>query len=325
MVNNIIKIFDENNNEIKFNNLEIKLEKTKRSSIISKILYIDNIPIIGVQRNFYRVLFKCNCGNLSNVNLKYYLSKNDIHCGKCQNRHNVHKYKNVKKIINYNWDDYDETFKNKYWKRHLKLEEFLYFKDKIVSINNKSFINVIYYEHLPINNQNIFTSFVSFDNGLTKESLKSIELLCEVCNKTFSIHPFNIRKFINKHIKCKKCNFNTKEYEIKLYKNTNITYQSLLELSFLNKCFEYNINVMNGFEIPYFFNNKIRTYITDFYLPDYKYIIEIKGSNPYYFKDIKSGRLDAKNNAAISFAKNNNMEFKFILDDINIFFNEILK
>ena len=54
-------------------------------------------------------------------------------------------------------------------------------------------------------------------------------------------------------------------------------------------------------------------------------IIEIKGNNPWFKRDLKLGKIDAKNNAANKFANEHNMKFIFILDDIDIFFKNILK
>ena len=327
MINNILKIFDENNNEIIFHTLEIKYEKTKQSSIYSNILYIDNIGITGKKRNLYKVLFKCNCGNISQVSLKYYLSKKEIHCNKCSNRNHVHNYEN-KNInnIDKNFNNYSDEFKNKYWNTHLHLNEFNKYINKIYSLNEIILTdnikkNIIFYEHDYINNQAIFTSKFSLDNGITKINLKYVKIKCDICNKIFKLKPFNLRNHKDK-IRCRKCNFETINYKLKKYNDT-LTYQSKLEKYFLDKCFEKNIKVMNGFEIPYYFNNKLRTYISDFYLPDLKIIIEIKGNNPYYKKDLNSGKIDAKNNAAINYANIHNMKFEFILEDIDNFFNKI--
>ena len=324
MINNILNIYDENGNIIHYDNIEIKSEKSPRSSVISKILYIDGKSIIGNNRNTYKIQFKCNCGNISTVALKYYLSKVNIHCNKCSNRNHVHHYDNPIKQTNYVFDEYNDDFKSKYWNRHLHYDEFINYLSNFISINGKKFnINdIVYYEHLPINNQSKFTSFVSFNNGLTKESLKSVELKCALCNKVFSIHPFNIRKYNINNIKCKYCGFNTISFKLKQYKNTNITYQSNLEKTFLDYCFNYGIKVMNGFEIPYWFNNKLHTYVTDFYLPEHKIILELKGCNPFFINDLKSGKIEAKNSYANQFAKEHGLKFKFIRDyDLEKFIN----
>lgn len=341
LIEHIEKIFDKNNNEIQFNKLEIKEEKRPHSSCISKILYIDNIPCNCYQMKSYKIQYLCRCNRHINILLHKYISKRALNCMHCLQDRNFDdsiytkpyelkkgirkkEVNNIKKF-----EDYPEEFKNKYKTNHLTEEEFYKYLPYIFRLNNiilnSNNINNIKYKYYDYaNNQLKFTSKISFDNGLTWNSIKDIALQCSVCGKIFKIHLSNLRSKILDNIRCKGCNFSTKEYKIELYKNTNITYQSLLELSFLNKCYDNNIKVINGIEIPYYFRNKLRTYITDFYLPDYKYIIEIKGSNPYYFEDIQSGKLEAKNNAAIEFAKQNNMKFKFILDDIESFFNVLL-
>ena len=331
METHILEIYDENNNLIRFNKLEIKYEKSLRSSSYCNILYIDDIPVIGYKRNTYRVKYKCNCGNISECSLKYFLGKTYIQCNKCTNRNHVSKYinKNIHLIKDYNFDNYNDEFKYKYYLRHLKEEEFYFYINKIYSINHKKIIDIntiIYYPHENGNNQSRFVSKISFDGGITKENLKSIQLVCSICNKIFTIKPFNLRlKNIN-DIRCQYCNFETLPFKIKLYdKNTLLTYQSNLEKKFLDYCYNYKIKVINGFEIPYVYNGNIHTYISDFYLPDYKMIIEIKGNNPWFKRDLKLGKIDAKNNAANKFANEHNMKFIFILDDIDIFFKNILK
>ena len=92
-------------------------------------------------------------------------------------------------------------------------------------------------------------------------------------------------------------------YPIRKYKNTNITYQSGIEKEFLDFCFNNGIKVENGKEISYQFNGKMKTYITDFYLPKIKYIIELKSKNKFYRDDLKSGKIEAKNSAANTYAK----------------------
>ena len=65
------------------------------------------------------------------------------------------------------------------------------------------------------------------------------------------------------------------------------------------------IKIENGKEITYNFDNKVRTYITDFYLPQFKYIIELKAKNKFYRDDLKSGKIEAKNNACIDYCNKN--------------------
>lgn len=342
LLSRIEKIFDKNNNEISFNKLELKYEKRPHSSSYSNILYIDNIACNGYEMKSYKVQYLCRCKRHIIILLHKYICKNRLNCMHClQDRsfndsvftkpYELKKGIRKKEITNNikKFEDYDEKFKLEYLKNHLTENEFFNYLPFIFSINgkilNENIIkNIKYKYYSPCNNQKKFTSKISFDNGLTFNSIKSVALQCSICGKIFNIHLINLRHKNINDIRCKGCIFSTKEYKIQLYKNTNITYQSLLEFEFLNKCFDLNIKVTNGFEIPYYFRNKLRTYISDFYLPEYKYIIEIKGSNPYYFEDVESGKLEAKNKAAENFANDNGMTFKFILDDLDIFFKKLL-
>lgn len=154
----------------------------------------------------------------------------------------------------------------------------------------------------------------------------NIKLKCSICGKIHHIHTNNIRKKDINNIKCNKCNFANHIYTIKLYDDSGLTYQSNLEYDFIKKCKEKNIYIINGIEIPYILNGKNHTYISDFYLPEYKKIIELKANNLFYKKDLASGRIAAKNNAAIQFATENNLSFVMIMDsDIDEFLNTLHK
>lgn len=68
---------------------------------------------------------------------------------------------------------------------------------------------------------------------------------------------------------------------IKSYNNTNLKYQGSYELDFLNN---YNyLNIENGKTIKFYLNDKEHIYFSDFYLPDYNLIIEIKSEYTYNF------------------------------------------
>jgi len=78
LVKHILKIFDENDNEISFNNLELKEEKRKFSSKCCKLLYIDNICITSKQRKSYKILYKCRCGRENKILLHKYINKDKL-------------------------------------------------------------------------------------------------------------------------------------------------------------------------------------------------------------------------------------------------------
>ena len=55
----IIKIFNENDIEVKFNNISLKNEKRKFSSVLSTVLYIDDKPLSGKEMKTYKIIYKC--------------------------------------------------------------------------------------------------------------------------------------------------------------------------------------------------------------------------------------------------------------------------
>ena len=336
LLEHIEKIFDYDLHEIQFSKLEFKYEKRKHSSIYSYVLYLDDNALTRNQIKTYKVQYLCRCGKHIIILLQKYLSKKHICCQHClQNRsyeYNIYTapysikkgIKKCKEKIIKDFNDYDNDFKLNYKNNHLDYNEFFYYLPYIYRLNNIILTdnirkNILYKYAYPIDNQ------FKFDNGITYQSINDIALKCNTCGKIFKVHLNNLRNKDINNIKCKKCVFTSIKYPIQLYKNTNLTYQSNLEKKFLDCCFNYGISVMNGLEIPYWFNNKLHTYITDFYLPDLKIIIEIKGDNHYYKKDLNSGKIDAKNNAAINYVNNHNMKFEFILEDIDNFFEKIIK
>lgn len=340
LIQHIIKIIDKQGNEISFSKLEFKLEKRKYSSSVSPILYIDNVPCNCNEMKTYRILFKCRCGREINILLQKYMYKTNLWCVHClqdpsfENRIHANKKgvkakeKIDKRNITLSYNDMDENFKNHYLENHLTEEEFYKYLPYVYSINdnviNDNIKNIKYLFAYPTNNQLKFSPKISFDNGITYNSIKSYKLKCNSCGKIFNIHIQNIRNKNLDNIQCKHCCLTNFTFPIMKYKNTSITYQSKLEEYFLDKCFENNILVTNGFEIPYEFNG-LKTYISDFYLPKYNIILELKGRNHFYRKDLVSGKIEAKNKAAIKFANENNMKFEFMLDkDVDNFISTLL-
>ena len=68
-----------------------------------------------------------------------------------------------------------------------------------------------------------------------------------------------------------------------------------MKKKFIDLCKKSNIDIVNGLKIDYIFNNKNKTYITDFYLP--------------------SGKFQSKVDAATLFAKNNDMKYFVLFDE----------
>lgn len=339
LIEHILKLYDENNEEIKFNKITYKFEKRKFSSVTSLVIYVDNISLTVKQYRSYFILYKCRCGREHKILLQKYFLKTKLHCiNCCQDRYfddyvianYKGKVKKNKQVILKPFDEYDNEFKENYKRNHLSSEEFKKYLPYIYKINNhlitKDILNnIIYYYTEHTNNQFKFTSKISFDNGITKETIKYIFLKCNTCGRIFKIHTNNIRLQDLSNIQCRKCKLVNTTYPIRKYENTNITYQSGIEKVFIDFCISNNIKIENGKEITYNFDNKVRTYITDFYLPQFKYIIELKAKNKFYRDDLKSGKIEAKNNACIDYCNKNNLYFKFVFDyELNEFNQKLL-
>lgn len=70
--------------------------------------------------------------------------------------------------------------------------------------------------------------------------------------------------------------------------------------------------------------NVERTYITDFYLPQYKMIIELKDNHIWHKNQVKSGKWERKEEAANEYAKANDCKYILLFPtDIDSFFNSL--
>lgn len=339
LLSKIIKIEDRNNNEIKFKKIDYVIKRRKFSSNKAVVILIDGIEL---KSNFFRNLFvtyKCRCGRNIKILFVKYIKKTHYWCQHCCQDPSFKEHFKANDIIRGkiikqkriipNFYTLPLNKQNEYWKNHLKYEEFCQWLPFLVRINDKKIEDYKTIKYIPVietyKNQIKYTSKVSFNNGKTFESLYSVSLKCSYCGKIFKKHLCNLRTENINDIRCGTCKLSNHIYKLKKYKDTSLTYQSNTEKEFLDKCFKYNIKVKNGLEIPYVFNNKKRTYISDYFLPDYKIIVELKGKNKFYRDDLKSGKIKAKNDAASNFCKKNNLKFKFIFtEDIDNFILSLL-
>ena len=92
-----------------------------------------------------------------------------------------------------------------------------------------------------------------------------------------------------------------------LHTETELMYRGSYELDFLEFCIINNIKVTKGPTITYSSENKNKYYHSDFFLPEFKLIIEIKSS--YYFEKYYETNVKKKE-AAI----NTGFNFIFIID-----------
>lgn len=336
LLNSIIKIEDTDGNKILYSNLDVKYIKSKRSKVYSWILFIDDIPCTSKKRN-YKITYQCRCGSIHTILLRKFLQKTKFRCQHCLQDKNFggigsnnpnRQVKQVKERKPKNFQLESNTFKNNYFEKHLTLDEFNKWIYKIYQINDIVITNdirnkIIYIPYYPCNNQSKYTDVISLDGKII--SIKTIYLKCDICGKIHKVHTNNIKNKNIAYVKCQQCALSNTTFPIRKYLDTNLTYQSSVEKQFLDICFEHNINVKNGLKIPYIWNNKIHNYISDFYLQDYNFIIEIKSNNIFYRQQKASGKLDAKNLGAEIYAKNNNMKFVFLFDNmINDFFDTLL-
>lgn len=327
--NAIVKIEISKNTFLPFTKCEIKQIKSKKSTVFSYILFVDDVPLTGKCRN-YIIYYKCRCGRINSNLLQKYVHKMVLRCNHCAQDKNygecghnnptyiVDKKYNDKTRYNYIYENESEHFKENYDKNHLTTEEFNKWLPHFQCINdiqlNHTVDTIKYIHHEVCNNQSHYTSKVII-NG-KKHTLKNVSLKCSICNKIHKVHINNLKYKDVNNIKCGGCALCNTTFPIRLYKNTNLTYQSSIEKEFLDLCMLHNIKVVNGLNIPYQFNGKNKTYISDYYLPEYNYIIELKSNNVYYRMQKKSGKLDAKNTAANNYAIANNMKFIFLFDNM---------
>ena len=83
LIKHILKLYDENNEEIKFNKITYKFEKRKFSSVTSLVIYVDNISLTVKQYRSYFILYKCRCGREHKILLQKYFLKTKLHCINC--------------------------------------------------------------------------------------------------------------------------------------------------------------------------------------------------------------------------------------------------
>jgi len=130
-------------------------------------------------------------------------------------------------------------------------------------------------------------------------------------NKNYGVdHPMQIKEIYEKVFLNQKRSWGIKIYDTIF--GDKIHYQSNYELLFIKDCENKNIRVLDGPSIPYVLHEQNKMYHIDFETE--KYLIEIKGSNQFYYETLESGEIEAKNKAALLYAASINKEFLFLLD-----------
>lgn len=333
----IIKVIDENGEEITFDNVKIELEISKYSSSHSPspVLIINNEKRFFKNRSI-KITYRCLCGNENTILLKRFLIKKTLKCKNCRETeekrkwhsevlkkiHKKEKYipKTTKNKRNYDFNAESDSFKKNYFLNNLTIEEFENIKKYIYSINDIEVFNKEY-------------SLLPFENGVNHKKyrqmilidgkiipFKNIKLKCPLCGKIFSISRMIKERVIKHNFDCKGCCLNNKTFATHKIKD-NLTFQGKQELLFIDKCFENNIDIINGPEIDYIYDNKKHIYRIDFYLPKLKMLIEIKDNHIWHRKQIENGKWDCKYNAAVNYAYLNGMTYHLLFKkDFDTFF-----
>lgn len=334
----IISVFGEENEEINFKKKEIKLFKHKYSSSSepSITLFLDDIPLTG--RTKFHVKYKCSCGRIHVIYLSKFLKKNRLKCSSCrEDEEKVQWHKlffklrkegkergnKIKKVNVYDFNLESDDFKNNYYKRNLTKEEFDIAKKFIYSIQGEIVYNkdMTLIEHAPSKNGKKYSQWV--DVSGKKIRLTDIQLKCPLCGDVFHITRMLKERVLAYNFDCKKCYLNNKTFAVKKI-HDNLTYQGKLEERFINKCLEKNIEITNGFKIPYTFNNQPKLYTVDFFLPKEKKLIEIKDNHVWHRRQVESGRWGIKENAALKYCEENGYSFHLLFPkDIDLFIETI--
>ena len=129
------------------------------------------------------------------------------------------------------------------------------------------------------------------------------------------VYPIQLKDIFNKA----NASQNRALYPIKDYTtifDDIVQYQSKRELKFIKDCEAKNIRVINGDTISYSLNGTSHKYFVDFkiYEPTGIRLVEIKSRHKWWFRDLKSGMIKAKANAAIQYSKQNGfLPFKILL------------
>ncbi len=335
ILKSIIKITDENNNNLDITNIKLELNSHKYSSKKNEIWHINLDEKNISRRNKYNFTYICSsCDNkhiISTTQMIRKIVKCSMRCYLCRNKDeekikkqiqscndkknnlNLQEIKTINKTIFDIRDEsikefelMDDEYKNNYFGFHLTIEDYTRISKNIISFHNNKFTDLENIEYWPIynsTNQMNFTHIMYHkkENILFKPHQPILK--CDNCENNWRAK--SIEKFKNDiKIMCKSCLFVNKIFKLRKYKNTineTILYQSKLELKFIDWCNNNGIIIKNGPNIKYNFNNKERTYRIDFMIE--KILIEIKDNHIWHSQDLKSGKWDAKEQSALELVK----------------------
>lgn len=353
LLNNVIEVKNKKTNEI-LDLTKLYIDKITHMYSNTKVpvyrfIYNDNII---KKNNDYQIKHKCIiCDSITEVALNNTLrkiNKNIIRCTTCrelneykkqnQSEYMKNTYKNHGKIIKKLREDveislleklkldenifnnYDDDFKDNYFKRNMTIEEFNYIRPKIISIQNGKYNifendDLVYYPIVSISNQTRFCPYLYSTSRNSLEKIHNLIIKCDNCGSLFKSKDLHSHKNKIKAF-CVDCNLTNNIFKIRSYinfSNEKILYQSKFELKFIRYCNEHKIYIINGPKIEYYWNDKQRTYKIDFAIPKLKYLIEIKDNHCWHLDNLNTGKWQSKENGVHEYIKSNNNYDKFIM------------
>lgn len=340
--NSIVRVLNAENIEILYNKAEIKPHLFKYSSTHKEkpTLFLDDKPYSSKSK--FKITYKCACGTINTILLEKFLLKKKLSCHNCSQTEelkkwhgevirNLHKgvgyisksHKKSKRI--YDFESESEEFKKTYYSNNLthfeyeKVIKYIYSIDG-VKIENK---NVDFLDHENGINAKKYRQMVMIDG--IKHPLKKIKLKCPLCGKVFNITRPIKERVLHNNFDCKKCYLNNHVFPIRKYRD-GLTYQGNLELDFIKRCDKEKIEILDGAEVEYVFENKKSTYKIDFLLPQYNLMVETKDNHIWHKEQVKSGKWEMKEKSAREYCTKNGMKYVLLFpNDIEEFFKSLLK
>ncbi len=228
---------------------------SKEVTIFNKQIKIENLSL----NSHKYVDVKCdNCGKEKKVKYQSYniMTKNDTMNYYCNNKECTNKKRQLVLQKKYGVDNV------------FQLEKI---KEKIKETNLE-----LYGVENPQQNKDIKKK--TEDTNLEKYGVKNpfqSEIIKEKIKET------NLEKYGVEYLSKNKDIFYQRiKNGVKINKINDLLYQGSYELDFILK-YKNILNIKNGLSIEYYFNNEKRIYHSDFYLPDYNLIIEVKSTYWY--------------------------------------------
>lgn len=331
ILDNILDIIDEAGS-IKFNDIKLEYSCNIYSAKKNNIYHITLNGKQLTKKSPYRIKYKCvTCNSIHIVGITQFLRKINkcshrcnLCCNKDEAKREQHKefFKNnpnwnagealqepvvekslqeLKQESEQLFEEYDDDFKDKYFKFHLTTDDYARISKNLISIENGKHIVNDDLEYWPIfktNNQMLFTSV--FYDKIHNMVLKANQpvLKCHCCKNEWRAKL--LERFKNCYkILCHECTLCNRTFKIRNTKNNineTILYRSQLEMKFIRWCNNHNITIKNGPALPYEFNNKMRKYKVDFMFNNI--LIELKDDHIWHRNQVASGKWKAKEDAA---------------------------